>query len=112
MSVPALLFFIQFDLPIPYALRVWFEFRQHSNLLSRKKNVSYSSEGIAIKSEMSEEFVKWQAFELAIENHEYFLLVYAQKLYKIIPKRAFQNEEEIRLFRSTLAEQLGNIRTY
>ena len=104
----ALGIFAIFDL-IP-SIRLWFKFRHNSEYYSEPVYIFFGDEEIRIQEHNVDIQYKWDFFKIAVEGNREFILVFGNTLYFPIPKRAFQNQNEIEEFRVFLQEKFPNFK--
>jgi hypothetical protein len=68
---------------------------------------SFTEEGIDIRHATAEAKLDWKSWIKFRENARFFLVYPAQRMFTIIPKRAFASPEEVDAFRELLKRKLG-----
>ena len=74
--------------------------------LREAMNLNITQEGLDCKAETYESKVQWQIFVKFLETKNVFMLYQAEALFNIIPKRAFNSDEEIEEFREILSAKI------
>jgi hypothetical protein len=93
-----------FDL-IP-TLFLWLASRRNRKRNSQTHQTIFDEHGIAVHQQNADAQYKWGFFEAVVEGRREFILIYGVNLYFVIPKKAFQNDEEIEFFKSMLKSNL------
>ena len=103
-----LLFFLGKIFPKINPLAYW-NIKQdlQKNFIKREaKQISVTSEGIAIASQNYRKYYQWQGIAKTAENKQIFLLYHSRnKEYTIVPKRIFESEAELINFRHLLNKE-------
>jgi hypothetical protein len=76
--------------------------------LNEKQHLIFSAEGIKSAGVSSSWESSWENIREAFETKSNFLLFIAMNQVQIIPKRCFQNDDQIVLFRNMLKTQLDS----
>lgn len=103
----ALCFFAYFGMVFPKLnpLAYWTAEKdlQKNFIKAESKEISITSEGIAIASQNYRQYYQWQAITKTVENNKIFLLYYSRdRECIVIPKRVFNSESELNNFRYLL----------
>ena len=78
--------------------------------LKEAMNVDITQEGLNIKGESFECTSKWKIYTKFMETPKLFMLYQSKNLFNLIPKRAFNSDEEIEEFRELLRTKIGTPR--
>ncbi len=64
---------------------------------------------VSIKNKFSETKTDWGSFQKMVRTDDYYLLIYAtnKRMFQIIPKRAFESQEQETAFREFVKQKLG-----
>jgi hypothetical protein len=76
------------------------------DILRTEHQVTYSAEGIHYLLAEIESNLDWKYFQYWAENQNGFLLISAEEVFNLIPKRAFANPNQIVEFRKLLSSKL------
>jgi hypothetical protein len=68
---------------------------------------TFSADGISAKSTLSFGRCSWSAYWRAFETRDAFYLYLSRNLAQIIPKRCFENEDEVSAFRNMAREAMS-----
>lgn len=70
-------------------------------------DLTFFKDRIAFKSDKASTDFKWKIFKKLYETDEFFYLVQSKSSYTILPKRAFENEAAMELFKKTAGSGNG-----
>jgi hypothetical protein len=84
-----------------------FAWKNQSNAAREPVEIEVLEEGISKKAENYQSFVRWPIFSKFIETPNLFILCEGKSLMHIIPKRAFESNEQIQAFKTRLNEKMG-----
>ena len=85
-------------------LRCWFYYRANQNAYSERYDLTIDESGIYVKSPTVEARRSWQGYIGFMESERVFLLFQGKRLFAVYPKRAFQDEDQLRRFRKWASE--------
>lgn len=95
----AVLLFANFILP-----RMWY--RQEPKFRDEIL-LTFSEDAIWFTVKQGESRLEWQFYKKILENDKTYLLYYGNRLFSVIPKRAFHNDEEEEFFRDLLRRKIA-----
>jgi hypothetical protein len=73
-------------------------------------NVEITQENLNIKGESFECTLKWKVYIKFMETPKSFMLYQSKNMFNLIPKRAFDSDEQIEEFRELLRAKIGTPR--
>jgi hypothetical protein len=102
----------------PLAVAEWFDWLSLSRWRTRiefqrnpkfreKYHLTFSRENIHFKTASLDSILQWTHYERVIESPDLFLLMYGKGLYTLIPKRCFNSNEEMNVFRTLLSQTIA-----
>jgi len=74
-----------------------------------ERNISIYKNGIYLQAKTFDIFLDWQIFNYFSETDNLFILYFRGKEFKLIPKRCFENLQEIEQFREFLQNKAKNL---
>ncbi len=77
-----------------------------SKLLGNEVTVTFSEQGVRMTTGKSEETLEWDFFHRCKEDRKAILLYQTEELVRIIPKRAFASEDDLRWVGGLLRERV------
>lgn len=77
---------------------------------NERNTLTFDDEGIHFQTSTIDARLRWDTYNEMFENNEVFLLIYGKRMYSVIPKRAFKNEEEEDRFRQLAGLRLNATR--
>jgi hypothetical protein len=94
-----------FNLLSPYKLqaRLWFKWNPKFH---EAYEISFSEDAIHFKTLTIDSNINWTMYNKMLEDDQIFLMIYGKRMYSVIPKRVFANDDEINAFRK-LAQTHG-----
>jgi hypothetical protein len=69
--------------------------------------LTFSRENIHFRTVSLDSTLQWTHYERVIESPDLFLLMYGKGLYTLIPKRAFNSNEEMKAFRALVSHAIA-----
>jgi hypothetical protein len=75
--------------------------------LQRPYDVGWNANGVAIDNEFSNGVTPWSDYRKWRESKGLFLLYLSDRLFHLLPKRAFANEDAVATFRGVLRERIA-----
>ena len=96
-----------FDLLSIGPLQIWIAFRTNPKF-KEKYSLTFSDERIHFKTNTVDSKLEWTHYKSFYESSRIILLVYGTRMYSVIPKSAFRDEQEIGLFRNLLQKKVGS----
>lgn len=90
-------------------LQTWITFKRDPTLYTEEYEITFDDSGIYAKNSTTEARRLWNAYNIAFESNQFFLLAYGKRAYSTIPKQAFSNENEVNIFRKILKEKIGKL---
>lgn len=94
-----------FDLVTFSRWRTKIEFQRNPKF-REEYHLTFSHENIRFKTASVDSTLQWTLYERVIETPTLFLLIYGKKLYTLIPKRSFNSNEVMDMFRALLNETI------
>jgi hypothetical protein len=97
-------------LPVLIAVAIFWNIYKQAKMIGQTLTTAkfiFSSEGVESNSATSQVKVDWKTFEKIQELKEDFLFFPQKNFFYTIPKRFFQNENQIAVFKSLVRENLG-----
>jgi hypothetical protein len=102
----------------PLAVAEWFDWLSLSRWRTRiefqrnpkfreKYHLTFSRENIHFKTASLDSILQWAHYERVIESPDLFLLMYGKGLYTLIPKRCFNSNKEMNVFRTLLSQTIA-----
>jgi hypothetical protein len=88
-------------------LVLWLAFRRNRKNYTEAREVIFDERGVKARLSKAKAEYKWSYFNKGIEGPEHFLLVFGKAAYLIIPKRVFQSEKDVDVFRDLLKSHLA-----
>ena len=82
-------------------------FRQEKKFID-EYFLEFNEEGIDFKTKQLNSKVGWSYYNKVWESKEAFYLFYAKSMFTFIPKRTFENEEQIKKFRELLTQKISS----
>lgn len=70
----------------------------------------FSKEIVRLKTPSIESEIKWSVYSKLWENGDFYFLIQAPRMYALIPKRAFKDQNEIQLFTEIAHSNLKTIK--
>ncbi len=77
--------------------------------LIAERKITVNKNGLSLEAETLQIFVDWQIFNYFSETDNLFILYFHGKESQLIPKRYFENSEEIEYFRELLQNKVKNL---
>ena len=95
----------------PLALAEWFNLLSIEGLRTRiffKRNprfletyhLTFSDSGVHFKTKSIDSNIAWTLYTRVLQNESVILLIYATRLYTVIPRRAFRDDSQLAAFNS------------
>ena len=78
-----------------------------SDTLKQPMTIEATGDSLSIEGESFESILQWKIFNKFIETNNLFVIYEEKFLFRIIPKRAFANNEELAGFRTILQENIN-----
>ena len=97
--------------PILYPVIIWFQTKRgFGNLQKFQTRILYafSADGYKVSDDKSSSDIDWATILRAAESKHAFHLFFHRSLFHTIPKRCFDEREEIAQLRNLLKQSLGN----
>jgi hypothetical protein len=89
--------------PRPLVIRYWFK---HNPKLCGTYHLTFTSAGILWKTKSIDSRIAWDQYTRVLEDSRMYLLIYGKRLYSVVPKREFKDEDESTRFRSLVAKHI------
>ena len=70
----------------------------------------FSKETIKFKTQSMESEIKWNIYSALWENHDFYYLIQAPRIYTLIPKRVFKDLNEKQLFEEIAQSKVKTIK--
>ena len=86
----------------------YFSVQNSKSISLGKCKYIFSDEKVKITTKYFATYIDWTYFQLAKETSNYFVLFMKDGHRNLIPKRAFENYEQISNFKNLLREKLGD----
>jgi YcxB-like protein len=80
-----------------------------SQKLKQDYELIFSDEGILFRTSSIDSRLAWDLYKSWIENAEFFILYHGKREFSVIPKRAFENDEEQKRFKELLAGKVAEM---
>jgi hypothetical protein len=106
---------LQWWVPIPFALAIleWFNLLSPRPLVIRywfRKNPKFSETyhltfgetGMHFLTNTIDARISWEQYTNVLEDARLWLLVYGHRMYSVIPKRAFKDNDEVECFKALI----------
>ena len=77
-----------------------------------RNTLTFDDEGIHFQTPTIDARLRWETYNRMLENTEVFLLIYGKRMYSVIPKRAFKDEQEKDRFRQLAGLRLKATRAH
>jgi|KBSSwiStaDraftv2_1062776.scaffolds.fasta_scaffold1341000_1 hypothetical protein len=97
-------------IPILYPLLLWFQTKRgFGNLQGFQTKIQYlfSADGYTVRDAKSSADMDWDAIVRAAESKDSFHLFFHKSFFHTIPKRCFENSQDIESLRTLLKASLG-----
>ena len=88
----------------PFQIRLFFS--RNPKFLERY-HLAFSESGIEFKTASLESKLAWTHYTRVLEDRDVVLLIYGNRMYTVIPRRAFANEAEHARFMALVHERLS-----
>ena len=85
------------------------ENHQKKPSLIGKRNISIHKNGLSLEAKNFDIFLNWRVFNYLSETDNLFVLYFYGKEYRLIPKRCFENYDEVGRFRELLQNKGENL---
>jgi hypothetical protein len=98
--------FLNPDLNLPFQRYfIALSWKNHPSL-RETMNLEFTQEWMNLKGESFESKLRWKIFVKFLETKNLFLLYHSKIVFNMIPKRAFNSDEEIQQFREMLSTKI------
>lgn len=97
-------------LPVLIAVAIFWNINKQAKMIGKTLTPAkfiFSDNGVESNSESSQVKVDWETFEKVQELKEDFLFFPQKNIFYTIPKRFFQNENQIMVFKDLIRKKLG-----
>ncbi len=95
---------LQYFLIVPISAGI--SYRQQRSL-RRSFNLSWNEDGVATTSASATGLMPWSDYRKWLEGKNLFLLYHSNRLYQLVPKRAFVDQEGVTRFREELRRRIA-----
>jgi hypothetical protein len=89
--------------PRPLVIKYWF---RKNPKFKERYHLTFDKSGIQFRTDSIDARIAWDHYSKVLENDRLWLLVYGSRMYTVIPKRAFENENQARRFRQLVAKRI------
>jgi hypothetical protein len=83
--------------------RIWF--RQNPRF-REEYLLNFSPENLHFKTASFDSTLQWTHYERVVESSTLFLLIYAKRLYTLVPKRSIPGDAQLNALRALLQEKI------
>jgi len=87
----------------PFVIRRWFK---HNPKFTETYHLVLDRSGIQFRTKSIDSRITWEHYTKVLEDDRLWLLVYGRRMYSVIPKRAFKDDNEMDRFRSLVAQNI------
>lgn len=70
--------------------------------------INFNDQGIQFKTVSINSEIKWDFYSKVWETQKFFFLFYGKELFSLLPKRAFQNNENVIEFRELIKRKIND----
>jgi hypothetical protein len=72
-------------------------------------SLAFSAEGIHFRTAHIDSQLQWTMYSRALIDAHSYVLYYGSRQFTVVPKRVFQNTDQLQAFEQLLSERISNI---